>query len=91
MDDIRRACLSKKQPFQGKKKVHSIQRTNEDSDDDLFISTLTECNSVDKKSSEIIWITPSINGIPLKMELDTGSAVSVISNKDYKTHFGNIG
>ena len=63
----------------------------EDSDGELVISTLsTECNSVDRKSnSDIIWITPCVNGKLFQMELDTGSAVSVISKQDYTTHFGN--
>ena len=40
-------------------------------------------------SSDIIWITPRVNGKLLQMELDTGSAVSVISKRDYETNFGN--
>ncbi|MCG8032935.1 MAG: DDE-type integrase/transposase/recombinase [Candidatus Thiodiazotropha taylori] len=87
---IKRACLSKKQTEQ-KKKVHSVDRN--DSDEDLYISTLSaECNSVkDRQSiSDMIWITPRVNEQSFKMELDTGSAVSVISQSDYKTHFANI-
>ena len=86
---IKRACLSKKQSDQ-KKKVHSVDK-EEDSDGEFVISTLsTECNSVDRKSnSDIIWITPRVNGKLFQMELDTGSAVSVISKQDYTTHFGN--
>ena len=84
------ACLSKKQSDQ-KKKVHSVDK-EEDIESVYVISTLsTECNSVDRKTSnsDIIWITPRVNGKPLQMELDTGSAVSVISKQNYTTHVGN--
>ena len=70
--------------------VHSVDK-EEGSDGEIVISTLsTECNSVDRKSnSDIIWITPRVNGKLFQMELDTGSAVSVISEQDYTTHFRN--
>ena len=68
-----------------------VDREDNYSDDENVISTLsTECNSIDQKmSSDIIWITPRVNGKLLRMELDTGSAVSVISKRDYETNFGN--
>ena len=81
---IKRACLSKKQTDQ-KKKVHSVDR--DDTDDDLYISTLyADCNSVkeNKSCADIIWITPRVKGKTFKMELDTGSAVSVISKSEFK-------
>ena len=85
---IQRACLSKKHSDL-KKKLHSVDK-EDDSDDEYVISTLSECNSVDSKKpkSDMIWITPRVNGKLLQMELDTGSAVSVISKQDYNTHFG---
>lgn len=87
---IKRACLSKKQTDQ-KKKVHSVDR--DDTDDDLYISTLyADCNSVkeNKSCADIIWITPRVNGKTFKMELDTGSAVSVISKSEFKAQFGDL-
>ena len=82
------ACLAKKLTDR-KKKVHLVDREDNYSDDENVISTLsTECNSIDQKmSSDIIWITPRVNGKLLRMELDTGSAVSVISKRDYETNF----
>ena len=87
---IKRACLAKKLTDR-KKKVHLVDKKDNYSDDEYVISTLsTECNSIDQKmSSDIIWITPRVNGKLLRMELDTGSAVSVISKRDYETNFGN--
>ena len=87
---IKRACLSKKQTDQ-KKKVHSVDR--DDTDDDLYISTLhADCNSVkeNKSCADIIWITPRVNGKTFKMELDTGSAVLVISKSEFKAQFGDL-
>ena len=40
------------------------------------------------RSTEIIWVTPNINGQPIAMELDTGSAVSVMSKHDYDRYLG---
>lgn len=38
----------------------------------------------------VIWITPQVAGVRLKMELDTGSALTVISVHDYKQLFSHI-
>ena len=37
----------------------------------------------------VMWVTPNIDGKPLKMELDTGSAVSTIPYKKYKEQFSH--
>ena len=37
-----------------------------------------------------IWIEPSINGRSLKMELDTGSALSIIPLRLYSAHFADL-
>lgn len=41
-------------------------------------------------SSSVIWLKPKVNGVPLKMELDTGSALSIISFKDYNENFPKL-
>ena len=51
------------------------------------ISTVGSTRSVQK---EPIWVTPKINGIPIKMELDTGSAISIIPRNLYTKHFQNV-
>ena len=38
----------------------------------------------------VIWVSPEVQGKVVKMELDTGSAVSVLSYKQCKEHFGHV-
>ena len=38
----------------------------------------------------VIWVTPKVEGTPLRMELDTGSAVSVIPYQLYRAKFSHI-
>ena len=44
----------------------------------------------ENEDREVIWVTPQVSGVNLKMELDTGSALSVISNADYKRLFPDL-
>ena len=37
----------------------------------------------------MIWVTPNVNGHTLKMELDTGSAISTLPLETYKETFPN--
>lgn len=62
----------------GDKKEHEVLETvsNDSNEENLL-------ESVQETDSDVIWLTPKINGVPLKMELDTGSAVSIIF---YKYH-----
>ena len=41
-----------------------------------------------QKDNDIIWVKPTVNGAPLKMELDKGAALTVISKDDFTEHFG---
>ena len=79
---IERACLSKKaqQKNQSKKKKFKPVKTV-DEEELLTVSI----NTV--KRSDIISVTPKIEGKYLKMELDTGSAISVIPIRIYKELF----
>ena len=38
----------------------------------------------------VIWVSPEVQGRVIKMELDTGSAVSVLPYKQYKERFGYV-
>uniref|UniRef100_A0AAV2LVS7 ribonuclease H n=2 Tax=Knipowitschia caucasica TaxID=637954 RepID=A0AAV2LVS7_KNICA len=38
---------------------------------------------------EAIWLTPQVNGKQVRMELDTGSAVSVMAHSDFVQYFGD--
>ncbi len=65
-----------------KKSVHAVEGTDSDSEVDLAY-----VNKVSSGSADPIYLTPIVNGKPLKMELDTGAAISLISLKDYQKHF----
>lgn len=77
---IERACLKKKKK---NKKVHSVNLENN--------STVSDNQSPLKRLSlhrlhrtpAPIMISVSLCNVPIQMELDTGSAVSIISNDDY--------
>ena len=43
-----------------------------------------EVHNVRKQSNDIIWVDLDVAGKPLKMELDTGSALSIISFDFYQ-------
>ncbi len=45
--------------------------------DDLSCLELYNIKETDRR---VIWLTPEVSGVKLKMELDTGSALSVISS-----------
>lgn len=46
-----------------------------------------ELFSLSEKDKQAIWLMPELNDQVVKMELDTGSAVSVMSESDYKVFF----
>ena len=48
-----------------------------------------EVNNVSGKD-HVIWVSPEVQGRVVKMELDTGSAVSVLPYKQYKEHFCHV-
>ena len=79
---IQRICRSKQQdkPKQATKtpEVHAVEV---DVDVDAYENILAtfEVHNVRKQSNDIIWVDLDVDGKPLKMELDTGSAVSIIS------------
>ncbi|KAJ8346761.1 hypothetical protein SKAU_G00281620 [Synaphobranchus kaupii] len=52
--------------------------------------TGSDLNEPTKADRKIIWVTPEVEGVKLKMELDTGSALSIISHKDYVKNFPNV-
>lgn len=79
------ACKNQKD----KHNLHLLQGESDDSDD-AYIGTIeVELNSV-RKTDGVIKITPKVNGVSLDMELDTGAAVSVISEKTFNANFSNV-
>ena len=84
---IPRACKAKKRETQGSHPpIHYVDGDDGDSDD--HFGSL-EVNNVSDKD-HVIWVSPEVQGRVVKMELDTGSAVSVLSYKRYKEHFGHV-
>ena len=57
-------------------KVHAVEVDVDTYEDN---SATFEVHNVRKQSNDITWVDLDIDGKPLKMELDTGSAVSIIS------------
>lgn len=91
---VKRVCRSKPTNVSSsaksdlsKKKEKDLHNVQNESDSDDTLASL-ELHKVDKTNcSNIIWVTPEVNGKPLRMELDTGSAVSVIPYSQYNTMF----
>ncbi|CAC5394800.1 unnamed protein product [Mytilus coruscus] len=85
----RKACRSSGKPKQrpAQKNVNSLDNQSREyiSDQDDYLGIY----SVNNSNQDSIWITPNVNGKEVKMELDTGSAVSVISALDYEKYFQN--
>ncbi|CAG2199396.1 GALNT [Mytilus edulis] len=86
---IRKACRSSGKPKQrpAQKNVNSLDNQSREytSDEDNSL----KIHSVKNSNQDSIWITPNVHGKEIRMELDTGSAVSVISALDYDKYFQN--
>ena len=83
---IQRVCRSSKAPdrtWQNKQN----QKVNSCEFDDESLVGAVEINNVTQTNSTIIWLTPKLNGQACRMELDTGSAVSILPLQMYKKLF----
>ena len=85
---IQRVCRSKQQgrPKEATKNpdVHAVE-VDVDAYEDILATF--EVHNVRKQSNDIIWVDLDVDGKPLKMELDTGSVVSIISFDLYQQKF----
>ena len=88
---IARKCLQRrKAPTFGQRpwktnKVHTVDQESE-GDSDLADSVIANIGVTEKDVHTVddaIWVHPNVAGKTLKMELDTGSAVSIVSLADY--------
>lgn len=61
---------------------------NTDSDEEDL--SCLELHNITRADRKIIWITTEVSRVKLKMELDTGSALSIISGADYKRLFSKL-
>ena len=85
---IKKACLADKYKKKHKTaKIHAVDETSSDEDYLGKIDVVDSVGHVHSLHENIIWVTPKINGTEIKMELDTGSAVSIIPTSLYNKHF----
>ncbi|KAL3975969.1 inner nuclear membrane protein Man1 [Sarotherodon galilaeus] len=90
---IQKMCKSKQYDKNNKmwkreRKLHEVNETeSNDSQEDL---ACLELYTMQEKDNDAIWLTPKIQGVELQMELDTGSALSLISYEDYRDKFPNL-
>ena len=61
---------------------------SDDGDSDDYLASL-EVHNMDNKD-RVTWVSPEVQGRVIKMELDTGSAVSVLPYKQYRERFGHM-
>ena len=65
--------------------VHQYASSKIDSDENM---SALEINSMNRSpDTNIMWLSPKVNGTPLRMELDTGSVVSVINKQQFDKYF----
>ena len=64
--------------------VHAVE-VDVDAYEDILAAFAV--HSVRKQSNDIIWVDLDVDGKPLKMELDTGSTVLIISFDLYQQKF----
>jgi hypothetical protein len=81
---IESVCLSKQRAAKSSKPVKTVNAT--DTEDEVSLFTIN-INHASSSKSEPIWVTPNVNNIPIRMELDTGAAVSLLPSNLYKQHF----
>ena len=70
------------------RKVHQMDEQSSDSDssgDDL--NHMSQVNSMDNKGNEAMYVSPRVNGKKMSMQIDTGSARSIITLTEFKDKF----
>ena len=90
---IRKAC--RQPPQRGSdcidpgRKIKTVEREDEDDDFENSVSSIEILKNY-SNSNDRIWVDVEINSRNLRMELDTGSGVSIISQHDYESKFHDI-
>ena len=67
------------------KSVHTVEQYS-GSEDEIEVD-LSYIRQVTTPELEPIYVTPKVNGKSMKMELDTGAAISLLTLEDYKSKF----
>lgn len=73
-----------------KKCIHMINDSSESDDDPMYIKTLERDINSMSKSDDVIKIIPLVNSVSLEIELDTGAAVSLITEKIFMEKFPSV-
>lgn len=81
---IEKACLSKKREHK------SVKYFKESSDPDPDMEPLFHINKLENGKCDPILLQPKIEGKTIEMELDTGSAVTLIPHSIYKELFCHV-
>ena len=89
---IQRVCRAQQNPGPSRplpkprfqKSTHAIEKESDEYGE--FLNNL-EVHNVNKPSDDIIWVEVSVEGQPLSMELDTGSAVSILPYDTFLAKF----
>ena len=78
--------------FQPKsKKVNTVVNDDASSEDDEYdVVSHIDIYTVDKVNNAVIKVFPKVENVVLEMELDTGSAISVITFDQYQKHFSQM-
>ena len=97
---IERACMLKKQKqkngksenrtkFKSKKhrKLHQMDETSESDTSSDELNHFAEVNSMDNKGNDPMYVSPRVNGVSCRMQIDTGSARSIITLSEFKDKF----
>ena len=97
---IERTCMSKKQKqkneksenrtkFKSKKhrKLHQMDETSESDTSSDELNHFAEVNSMDNKGNDPMHVSPRVNGVSCRMQIDTGSARSIITLSEFKDKF----
>lgn len=79
-------CLDKEKWYKTQRKksgdLHVVAQQSDNDDSDTGLTNL-EMYSLKGDVTKAIWLTPQVNGQIINMELDTGSAVSVMSQGEF--------
>ena len=79
---------SNRKTWKRDRNVHKVSESDSSSDDLACLEV--DLHSLKETERKIIWVTPEVEGVKLKMELDTGSALSIISHSDYVKNFPKL-
>ncbi|XP_014876941.1 uncharacterized protein K02A2.6-like [Poecilia latipinna] len=91
---IQKMCRSKQykknKMWKKDRKLHEVNETDSNSSQENLACLELHTIQEKEKYKGAIWLTPKVQGVKLKMELDTGSALSLISYEDYRDKFPNL-